>query len=105
MMEPHSDDKLSFRAHIIRVHGRKRDTTVRVLLVETTNIEAIYEGFAPLSKCMRWMNRLSSVKVPKEESIALIKLLERKKLATIHNVHATPQDLELLGLYRADSQG
>jgi len=105
MNDAHSADKLSFRAHLIRVHGRKRDTTVRVLLIETTNIEAIYEGFASLSKCMRWISRLSAVKVSKEESLAVIKLLERKKLATVHDVRASPQDLEMLGLHRADSQG
>ena len=103
MNELHAIDKLSFRVHLIRVYGRKRDHTVRVLLVETTSVQAVYEGFASLSKCMRWINRLSAKSITKDELRAVLKLLERKKLATIQDILASPHDLESLGLLRADT--
>jgi hypothetical protein len=95
--------KLPFRVHLIRIQGRKGNLTVRVLLVETTSAQAVYEGFGSWPKCRRWINQLSTVRVSKDELAVVQKLLDRKQLATIKEVRASLHDLELLGLHRADS--
>ena len=91
---------LPFRAHLFRIHG---DKTVRILLVETTSAQAVYEGFGPWSKCRRWIKRLAPSGVSKDELAIVRKLLDRKQLATIRNVRASVHDLEALGFHRADS--
>jgi hypothetical protein len=95
--------KLPFRIHLIRVHGRKGNLTVRVLLVETTSAQAVYEGFASWSKCRRWIKQLSNIGTSGYELAAVRKLLDQKRLATIKEVQASLYDLEALGLHRADS--
>ena len=95
--------KLPFRIHLIRVPGRKGSVTVRVLLVETTSAQAVYEGFVSWSKCRRWINQLSSIRISRYELAVIQKLLDRKRLATIKEVEASLYDLEALGLHRADS--
>jgi hypothetical protein len=95
--------KLPFRIHLIGIHGRKGRLTVRVLLVEITSAQAVYEGFGSWSKCSRWINQLSSIGISKGELTVVRKLLDQKKLATIKEVRASRHDLEALGLHRADS--
>ena len=95
--------KLSFRIHLIRIHGRKNSLTVRVMLVETTSAQAVYEGFGSWSKCRRWINQLSSIGISRYELAAVRKLLDQKRLATIKEVQASLYDIEALGLHRADS--
>ena len=95
--------KLSFRVHLIRIDGRKGKLAVRVMLVETTSAQAVYEGFGSWSKCRRWINQLSSIGISRYELAAVRKLLDRKRLATIKEVRASLYDLEALGLHRADS--
>jgi hypothetical protein len=102
MNDSPSVDKLSFRVHLIREHGRKRDLSVRVLLIENTNVQSVYEGFVSWALCMRWIDRLSAMGVSEVELAAVLKSLERKRLATISYVQASPHDLESLGIYRAD---
>ena len=95
--------KLPFRIHLIRVQGRKGSVTVRVLLVETTSAQAVYEGLGSWSKCRRWINQLSSIDISRNELAVIRKLLDQKRLATIKEVQASLCDLEALGLHRADS--
>jgi hypothetical protein len=44
-------NRLSFRVHFIRIIGPEPDPTVRVLLVETSKAQTIYEGFGTWSQC------------------------------------------------------
>jgi hypothetical protein len=95
--------KLPFRIHLIRIYERKSALTVRVMLVETTSAQPVYEGFGSWSKCRRWINQLSSVRVSRGELAVVRKLLDQRRLATILEVRASPYDLESLGLHRVDS--
>lgn len=94
--------KLPFRIHLIRMYERKGTLTVRVMLVETTGAQAVYEGFGSWTKCRRWINQLSSIRISRYELAVIRKLLDQKRLATIREVHASLYDLEALGLQRAD---
>ena len=73
------DDQLSFRAYFIRIHGPEIDPTVRMLLVETSVAQPIYEGFGSLSQCEQWMVQLTGWIIPS----ALRKRIEQKRMATI----------------------
>jgi hypothetical protein len=102
MNEPASVDKPSFRVHFIRTPGRKCDLSIRVLVVETADVQAVYEGFISWTTCRRWIDRLESMGIPAEELEVVRRLLDRRKLATIQSVRASPLELEPLGLQRAD---
>jgi hypothetical protein len=96
--------KLPFRVHLIRMHGRKSRPTLRVLLVEATSAQAVYEGFGSWSKCTRWINQLSSIGISRDELTLARKLLDQNRLVTVKDeVQASPDELNSLGLHRADS--
>ncbi len=97
-------DTLQFRVHLIRVHGRPRTPSLRVILVETTSAQAVYEGFGSWSKCMRWIGELSSIGIRGDELALVRKLLDQERLVTMKDeVRASLDTLELLGLHRVDS--
>ena len=98
------DARLSFRAYIIRLHGPENDPTVRVLLVETSKAQAIYEGFGSLSQCERWIVQLTGWIIPKDVLSVLRKRIEQKRMATIKGVRASLREIELIGLHRSDQQ-
>ncbi len=94
---------LPFRVHLIRIHGRS--PTLRFLLVEATSAQAVYEGFASWSKCMRWMVQLSKAGIAGKELAAARKRLDQNLLVTISDeVWASVEELESLGLHRADTK-
>jgi hypothetical protein len=94
--------RLSFRVHLIRIHGPESTPVVRVLLVETTSAVAIYEGFGAWSTCKRWIERLSDIGLSPDELAVVRNSLERRRLVTIQEVRASLDEIELLGLHRAD---
>jgi hypothetical protein len=99
------DGTLPFRVHLIRIPGRKSSPTLRLLLVEATSGQAVYEGFGSWSKCMRWIVQLSIIGIPRDELAAVRKRLDRNRLVTMNDqVWASLVELESLGLHRADSQ-
>jgi len=87
----------------IPVHRRKKYPTIRVLLVEVTQAQFIFEGFVLWSKCRLWINRLSSPRATGDELTGVRKLLDTRQLVTIKEVQATLRELDLLGLQRVDS--
>jgi hypothetical protein len=103
MNKSRSVAKLRFRVHLIGMHESDRGLTIRVLLVETSSAKAVYEGLGSWSKCRRWITRLSTIHLSGEELAVVRKRLDRKRLATIQEVRASPRELESLGLRRADS--
>lgn len=102
MTKSRSVAKLRFRLHLIRMHGSDRRLAVRVLLVETSSAESVYEGLGSWTKCMGWITRLSTIRVSREELAVVRKRLDQKRLATIEEVVASPREIESLGLRRAD---
>lgn len=94
--------ELRFRVHLIRMHGRDRRFAVRILLVETSNAKAVYEGLGSWTKCVRWIRCLSTIRISGEELTLVRKRLDQKCLATIQEVRASPSEIESLGLHRAD---
>jgi len=84
-----------FRIHFIRVDGTEKRLTVRILLVVIPGAQVVYEGFGSWSKCIRWIERIPGVSIPKGDWAAARKLLDRKQLATIQEVSASLRDLEL----------
>jgi hypothetical protein len=95
--------KRSFRVYLICIHGPESNPLVRVLLVETTGSQVIFDGFGTWPQCERWIERLSANRKPEGELAAARKRLDRKRLATINEVKASLRDIESLGLYRVDS--
>ena len=91
-----------FRIHFIRVDGTEKRLTVRILLVEIPGAQVVYEGFGSWSKCIRWIERIPGVSIPKGDWAAARKLLDRKQLATIQEVSASLRDLDSLRLSRVD---
>jgi hypothetical protein len=96
------DDQLSFRAYFIRIHGPEIDPTVRMLLVETSVAQPIYEGFGSLSQCEQWMVQLTGWIIPKDVLSVFRKRIEQKRMATIKGVQVSRREIESIGLQRLD---
>jgi hypothetical protein len=94
--------EVPFDMHMFRLHGPKRNPTVRVLLIATNTAQTVYEGSASWTECRGWIRGLSSAGISIEELAVLRNVLGRKRLATIKEVRVSLNDLELLGLHRAD---
>jgi hypothetical protein len=62
------DTTLSFRAYFIRTHGPEIDPTVRVLLVEISEAQPIYEGFGSLSQCGQLLPRKRNYDLPSDKT-------------------------------------
>jgi len=93
-----------FRVHLIRLHGHQSSPTLRVILVEATSAQAVYEGFGPWPECMRWIGELTSCGISGDELVLVQQLLDQKRLVTMKDeVRASLDALESLGLHRADS--
>jgi hypothetical protein len=82
--------------------GPVRDPTVRVLVVGTTGARVVYEGMEPWSKCKHWMKQLRGITNPEEKLAEVCETFKRMQFATIQEAQASPEDLESLGLRRAD---
>jgi len=95
-------DRLSFRVHFMRIKGPESDPTVRVLLVETTKAQAVYEGSGTWSECRRWVTQISECAIFGDQFVAVEKRLELNRLATIEEMQVSLYDLESVGFHRAD---
>lgn len=96
------DVRLSFCAYFIRIHGPESDPTVRVLLVETSKAQSIYEGFGSLSQCELWVGQLTYWIIPKDVVSVLRKRIEQKRMATINGFKISRREIESIGLQRLD---
>jgi hypothetical protein len=92
----------SFCVLFIRMHGPEIDPTVRVLLIETSRANTVYEGFGSWSQCERWVAKISGREIPRDQLSLVQKRLELKHLATIEELQASLVDLDSVGLSRAD---
>jgi hypothetical protein len=97
------DTRLSFRAYFIRLHGPESGPTIRVLLVETSKVRSIYEGFGSWPQCERWIGQLTGWIIQRDVLADLRKRLEQKQLATINVVRTSVDIIESVGLSRVDS--
>jgi hypothetical protein len=82
--------------------GPLRDPLVRVLLVGTTGVRAVYEGMKPWSKCKHWIGRLPGITISEDELTQVCETFVRAQFAIIQEVPASLEDLKSLGLHRAD---
>ena len=82
--------------------GPLTDPTVRVVLVGTTGVRAVYEGMKPWSKCKHWIGGLLGLTVPEDSVAQVCKTFERTQFAIIQGAHASLEDLQSLGFHRAD---
>jgi hypothetical protein len=96
------DAPLSFRAYFIRLHGPEIHPTVRVLLVETSQAQPIYEGFGSLPECERWIVQLTGWIISKDALPVLRKRIEQKRMATINGFKISRREIESIGLQRLD---
>ena len=96
------DARVSFRVYFIRVNGPESDPMVRMLLVETSKAQSIYEGFGSLSQCERWIVQLTGWIIPKDVLSVLRKRIEQKRMATIKGVQVSRREIESIGLQRSD---
>jgi hypothetical protein len=95
---------LPFHMQLFRLHGPRKNPTMRVLLIEAQDGQTVYEGFASWSECKGWIKQLSSADISTNQLAALRNLLGRNRLAAIKEVWVSLHDLESLGLHRADGQ-
>jgi len=95
-------NRLSFRVHFMRIIGPEPDPTVRVLLVETSKAQTIYEGFGTWSQCRRWVTQISECAIFGDQLAVVEKRLELKRLATIEEIEVSLGRLESAGFRRAD---
>lgn len=95
--------RLSFRAHFIRMNAHHWDLTVRVILVETTESKTIYERFGTWRQCKVWIAQVSGYVILADQFAAAQRSLKMNRLATIHEVQASVDDLELIGFQRVGS--
>jgi len=96
-------NRLFFRVHFMRIHGPESDPIIRVLLVETTKAQTIYEGFGTWPECRRWVAQISECAIFGDQFAAVEKRLEVNQLATISETQISLGRLEAVGFRRADS--
>jgi hypothetical protein len=85
------------------MYGQESDPVVRVLLVETTRAQSIYEGFGTWPQCRDWIAQVSECVIFGDQFAAIEKRLEMKRLATIQEVQVSLGRLESIGFCRVDS--
>jgi hypothetical protein len=102
MTEALSLGKLPFRVYFIFIDEPNSGSSVRMLLVASTNPQTIYEGFGTWSQFRRWVALLLGIGIPASELAAARKLLKQKQLATIKKAQLSLSDIESLGLSRVD---
>ena len=93
-------DGLIFDVHLIRISESPLDPTVRILLVATASMEAVYEGIGSWSTYSNWLSQFSHADI-REVNLAA-KKLKRSKYATLRARNISLFDLESLGLNRVD---
>jgi hypothetical protein len=92
----------TFRIHLIGMSGHQRKREVRLLLVATTGVSAVFEGRGSWSRCTYWIKHLPGLSISKPELILVKKIMERERYATLPEARASLPDLESLGLQRVD---
>ena len=103
MNESHSNALLSFRVHFIRMRGPDDNPTVRMLLVETTEAQTVYEGFGYWLQCKGWVAQLSGYDISRDQLATVQRSLNLKRLATIQEIWTSLHDLDSVGFRRVDS--
>ena len=98
-----SDTQQSFRVHFIRVNGPESDPKVRVLLVESTSAQSIYERFGTWSQCRRTIVQISECAIFGDQFADIERRLEMNRMGSIKDIHVSVCDLESAGFRRADS--
>jgi hypothetical protein len=96
------DARVSFRGYFIRMNGPESDPMVRMLLVETSKAQSIYEGFGSLSQCERWIVQLTGWIIPRDVLSVLRKRLKQRQMVTIKGVRVSRREIESIGLQRSD---
>jgi hypothetical protein len=82
------------------MNGPGSELTVRVILVERMGIGCVYEGFGTWRQCKGWIVRVSGCVILADQFAAAYKCLRLNRLATIHEVQASVDDLESVGFRR-----
>jgi hypothetical protein len=98
-----TDARLSFRVHFIRMHGPENDPRVRMLLVESTKAQPVYEGSGSWLQCKCWIGQLSGYVILRDQLAAVQKDLDLRRLATIKQIWTSEHELDSAGFRRVDS--
>jgi hypothetical protein len=72
-----------------------------VILVEVAGSKTIYEAIGTWRQCKRWISQVSRSVILADQFAVAEKRIELNRLATIHDVQASPDDLEAAGFSRA----
>ena len=92
----------TFSIHLIAISGAKRRPKVRMLFVEASGADVVYEGQGSWSQCMRWIQRLTIMNASKPDLVAAKKDFSRSHFATLSEVRVPFLELESMGLQRVD---
>jgi hypothetical protein len=95
-------DQSAFRAHLIWMSGSQHNPTVRMLLVATVGIRAVYEGLESWSSCRDWIGQLLQPNDSKRELRIAKKALVRDRFATFRELRIPLYDLASHGFRRVD---
>ena len=102
MNEPRGSDELTFQVHVIRISESPLNPTVRILLVATASVQAVYEGIGSWSVYSSWLSQFLRAETREREVNLAAKRLKRSKYAVLHALNISPGDLESFGLNRVD---
>ena len=102
MITPCNDVMTSFSAIIIQIHEHGSEPTIRLILVEMANTQAVYERFGTWAQCEILLASLMGCSVAKDKMVGVRKRLKRKRPVIIASVMASQCQLEGIGFPRAD---
>jgi hypothetical protein len=92
-----------FRVHVMRMYEPEQELSVRVLIVETSHAQPVYERCGTWSQCEIWIAELSGWFISKDELIKVRKRVEQKRMATIKQIRTSFHKMESIGFCRVDN--
>jgi hypothetical protein len=99
--------ELICRVHLIWMPDPQGEPLVRILLVSTEGIQAVYEGLKSWTDCWSWISVLLDDHEPRSapqrefDARLIRRLLEREGLATLPALAVPTCELALQGFHRA----
>lgn len=108
MQEATHPNEMTYRAHFIWMSDSQGDPTVRILLVATGGIKAVYEGLGPWSYYSNWIRNLLNIEEtnceisPEKSRKPFKRLPTRNRFTTFQGLRIPACELALHDFHRVD---
>lgn len=107
MQETSNSDDLIFRLHLIWMSDTHDDPTVRILLVATGDIPAVYEGLGSWSSYSVWIRNLCAAEATSEPQTGektkrVAQRVIRNRFSTLRQRKISVRELAMRGFHRVD---